>query len=229
MSKPTEPYDPQTLDHYESFHKEIDRNGYLHIAGYAAVFAPFGWFIGMNKLNLAYWQLMVKIKEFVFLQCSLVLVQEPTVVTAQPLHLRERDWRKDVGLSITVELLISVCSSSIQCNFSTTCLLTVNESLLLMSEEQNHAFENRWVLLEQCYIDNRADRSRGYDNSFDKLCVIDTVESFWKFWRGLPAITWGWRALFMNRDVFYDGCEKVVERTDSRAPDGAPRKCRVDP
>lgn len=122
-----------------------------------------------------------------------------------------------------------MCSSSIQCNFSTTCLLTVNESLLLMSEEQNHAFENRWVLLEQCYIDNRADRSRGYDNSFDKLCVIDTVESFWKFWRGLPAITWGWRALLMNRDVFYDGCEKVVERTDSRAPDGAPRKCRVDP
>lgn len=34
---------------------------------------------------------------------------------------------------------------------------------------------------------------------------------------------------FRNRDVFYDGCEKVVERTDSRGPDGAPRKCRVDP
>lgn len=34
---------------------------------------------------------------------------------------------------------------------------------------------------------------------------------------------------FRNRDVFYDGCEKVVERTDSRVPDGAPRKCRVDP
>ena len=27
---------------------------------------------------------------------------------------------------------------------------------------------------------------------------------------------------FRNRDVFYDGCEKVVERTDSRVPDGAP-------
>ena len=52
MSKPTEPYDPQTLDHYESFHKEIDRNGYLHIAGYATVFAPFGWFIGMLENSL---------------------------------------------------------------------------------------------------------------------------------------------------------------------------------
>ena len=52
MSKPTEPYDPQTLDHYESFHKEIDRNGYLHIAGYATVFAPFGWFIGMSEIIL---------------------------------------------------------------------------------------------------------------------------------------------------------------------------------
>lgn len=51
MSKPTEPYDPQTLDHYESFHKEIDRNGYLHIIGYSAVFAPFGWFIGTRKVN----------------------------------------------------------------------------------------------------------------------------------------------------------------------------------
>lgn len=52
MSKPTEPYDPQTLDHYESFHKEIDRNGYLHIAGYATVFAPFGSFIGMSEIIL---------------------------------------------------------------------------------------------------------------------------------------------------------------------------------
>mgnify|MGYP004523157467 CR=1 FL=1 len=51
MSKPTEPYDPQTLDHYESFHKEIDRNGYLHIIGYSAVFAPFGWFIGTRNVG----------------------------------------------------------------------------------------------------------------------------------------------------------------------------------
>ena len=51
MSKPTEPYDPQTLDHYESFHKEIDRNGYLHIIGYSAVFAPFGWFIGRREMD----------------------------------------------------------------------------------------------------------------------------------------------------------------------------------
>ena len=61
--------------------------------------------------------------------------------------------------------------------------------MFIMSKGQLHAFENRWVLLEQWYIDNRADRSKGYDNSFDKLCIIDTVESFWKFWRGLPAIT----------------------------------------
>ena len=52
MSKPTEPYDPQTLDHYESFHKEIDRNGYLNISGYATVFAPFGGFIGMSEIIL---------------------------------------------------------------------------------------------------------------------------------------------------------------------------------
>lgn len=45
MSKPTEPYDPQTLDHYQSFHKEIDRKGYMTIAAYSAVFAPAGWFI----------------------------------------------------------------------------------------------------------------------------------------------------------------------------------------
>ena len=51
MSKPTEPYDPQTLDHYESFHKEIDRNGYLHIIGYSALFTPFGWFIGTRSVG----------------------------------------------------------------------------------------------------------------------------------------------------------------------------------
>lgn len=65
-----------------------------------------------------------------------------------------------------------------------------NIIFLFMSdtEDQNRVLENCWVLLEQCYIDNRADRSRGYENSFDKLCEIDSVRSFWRIWKDLPAI-----------------------------------------
>ena len=107
-------------------------------------------------------------------------------------------------------------------------MLFVESSFFLMSvSESEHAFENRWVLLEQCYIDNRADRSKGYENSFDKLCTIDTVESFWKFWKGLPPIAEGMEGDCEPRDVFYDECEKVVERTDTRTPDTPPRRCRV--
>ena len=95
------------------------------------------------------------------------------------------------------------------------------------SEDQNHVLENCWVLFEQCYIDNRADRSRGYDNSFDKLCDIDSVESFWRIWRHLPVIAYESDFQLMCSDVFYDGCEKVVERKDIRFADAAPRKCRV--
>ena len=75
----------------------------------------------------------------------------------------------------------AVCSSSmLSVRFHFSSMLFVESSFFLMSvSESEHAFENRWVLLEQCYIDNRADRSKGYENSFDKLCTIDTVESFW--------------------------------------------------
>lgn len=41
-------YDPQTLDNYEPFHKEFGKKEFLTMGAYTAVFAPFGWFIGMD-------------------------------------------------------------------------------------------------------------------------------------------------------------------------------------
>ena len=40
-------YDPQTLDHYEPFHKEFGKKEFLTMGAYTAIFAPFGWFIGI--------------------------------------------------------------------------------------------------------------------------------------------------------------------------------------
>ena len=39
-------YDPQTLDHYQSFHKEFTPYEWARLGFYGAGFAPFGWFIG---------------------------------------------------------------------------------------------------------------------------------------------------------------------------------------
>lgn len=50
--------------------------------------------------------------------------------------------------------------------------------------------ENKWVLSEQYYIENKTDRLKGYENSFEKLCVIGTVETFWCFWKQIPAIAY---------------------------------------
>ena len=38
------------------------------------------------------------------------------------------------------------------------------------------------------FIDNKIDRRRGYEKSFELLCVIGTLETFWSYWRVLPAI-----------------------------------------
>ena len=60
-----------------------------------------------------------------------------------------------------------------------------------MSSEEDfkHILENKWVLSEQYYIDNKADRVKGYENSFEKLCIIGTIEMFWSYWKVLPAIS----------------------------------------
>ena len=60
----------------------------------------------------------------------------------------------------------------------------------MVNEEENmHVLENTWVLSEQYYIDNKLDRCKGYENSFEKLCIIVTIEMFWSYWRVLPAIS----------------------------------------
>ncbi|CBK22095.2 uncharacterized protein [Blastocystis hominis] len=38
-------FDPQTLDNYESFHKEFTPYEWARLGIYGSVFAPFGWFI----------------------------------------------------------------------------------------------------------------------------------------------------------------------------------------
>lgn len=63
--------------------------------------------------------------------------------------------------------------------------------IVMDSQEENfHVLENKWVLSEQYYIENKTDRLKGYENSFEKLCVIGTVETFWCFWKQIPAIAY---------------------------------------
>lgn len=57
-------------------------------------------------------------------------------------------------------------------------------------EENYHVLENKWALSEQYYIDNKSDRRKGYENSFEKLCVISTIETFWCYWKQIPAIAY---------------------------------------
>ena len=63
-------------------------------------------------------------------------------------------------------------------------------SFLIMAfdEENTHVLERKWALSEQYFIDNKIDRRRGYEKSFELLCVIGTLETFWSYWRVLPAI-----------------------------------------
>lgn len=49
MSNPT--YDPQTLDNYEPFHKEFGKKEFAIMGAFTAVFAPFGYFIGIPFLH----------------------------------------------------------------------------------------------------------------------------------------------------------------------------------
>ena len=60
-----------------------------------------------------------------------------------------------------------------------------------MSSEEDfkHILENKWVLSEQYYIDNKADRVKGYENSFEKICSFNTIEEFWGYWNKLPSIS----------------------------------------
>lgn len=99
----------------------------------------------------------------------------------------------------------------------------------MASEEENmHFLENKWLLSEQYYIDNKLDRCKGYENSFEKLCLIGTVEMFWNYWKVLPAISYGLCVFaLLSSDVFYDGNERIVEKIDSRNPSAPPRKVRV--
>ena len=59
-----------------------------------------------------------------------------------------------------------------------------------MSEaaEQVLPLENKWELSEQYQMDERQEKTQEYAISFEKLCVFDSVESFWKFWNRIPAI-----------------------------------------
>lgn len=66
----------------------------------------------------------------------------------------------------------------------------VTLSVMENQEENFHVLENKWVLSEQYYIENKTDRLKGYENSFEKLCVISTVETFWCFWKQIPAIAY---------------------------------------
>ena len=56
------------------------------------------------------------------------------------------------------------------------------------SESATHPLQNKWTLSEQFFIDNKVDKRRGYENSFEKICVLTTVEMFWAYWKAIPAI-----------------------------------------
>lgn len=99
----------------------------------------------------------------------------------------------------------------------------------MVNEEENmHVLENTWVLSEQYYIDNKLDRCKGYENSFEKLCIIGTIEMFWSYWRVLPTISYRISLVCLfYRDVFYNGNERIVEKVNSKNPNDPPRKVRV--
>ena len=59
-----------------------------------------------------------------------------------------------------------------------------------MSEaaEQVLPLEHTWVLSEQYQLDNKQEKTKEYENSFDKLFSFSTVDDFWKYWGKIPAV-----------------------------------------
>ena len=59
-----------------------------------------------------------------------------------------------------------------------------------MSEaaEQVLPLEHTWVLSEQYQLDNKQEKSKEYENSFEKLFSFGTVDGFWKYWGKIPPV-----------------------------------------
>ena len=61
---------------------------------------------------------------------------------------------------------------------------------ITMSEaaEQVLPLEHTWVLSEQYQLDNKQEKTKEYENSFEKLFSFNTVDDFWKYWGKIPAV-----------------------------------------
>ncbi|CBK22821.2 uncharacterized protein [Blastocystis hominis] len=83
--------------------------------------------------------------------------------------------------------------------------------------EELHLLQNTWVISEQYQQEEKADKARDYESSFEKICSFNTIEDFWGYWNKLPRIS----------DVFFDGNEKIVIRNDERNPGEGSRKYKI--
>lgn len=58
------------------------------------------------------------------------------------------------------------------------------------SAEEVHLLENIWVISEQYQQEEKVDKARDYDSSFEKICSFNTIEEFWSYWNKLPRISY---------------------------------------
>lgn len=55
--------------------------------------------------------------------------------------------------------------------------------------EETHMLEHRWELSEQYQLDDKQEKSQGYENSFEKICTLYTIEQFWGYWNKIPGVS----------------------------------------
>ena len=72
---------------------------------------------------------------------------------------------------------------------------------------QLHKLQNSWVIYEQIQFYENKDRGEGYKDSFEAICIFDTVEGFWLNWNRIPTVT----SLFSFYSSFLADCS-LMER-----------------
>lgn len=76
-------------------------------------------------------------------------------------------------------------------NSFTLSLQTYFKTFSIMTEtaEELHLLQNTWVISEQYQQEEKADKARDYESSFEKICTFNTIEDFWGYWNKLPRIS----------------------------------------
>ena len=103
-----------------------------------------------------------------------------------------RIGNKFLNLATNDTYILDNCEISNIRNYFTLTTQTYFKTLSIMTEaaEELHLLQNTWVISEQYQQEEKADKARDYESSFEKICSFNTIEDFWGYWNKLPRISY---------------------------------------